>query len=40
MITKFHIYESNIDKKLYYHATKFEHLPYILENLINLKIKF
>jgi hypothetical protein len=31
MITKFHIFESNDDKKLYYHATKFDHLPYILE---------
>ena len=31
MITKFHIYESNIDKKSYYHATKFENLRSILE---------
>jgi hypothetical protein len=32
MITKFRIYESNGRKKYFYHATKFEHLPFILKH--------
>ncbi len=32
MITKYHIFENNNVKKLFYHATKFEFLPNILEH--------